>query len=39
MAQAISASGVDFKAPHKKNLKTECAPYVTFIIDLIERKL
>ena len=28
VAQAASASGVDFLAPHKKSLKTECAPYV-----------
>ena len=28
MAQAAGASGVDFLAPHKKSLKTECAPYV-----------
>ena len=39
MAQAVSASGVDFLAPHKKNSKTECALHVTFVIDLIERKL
>ena len=39
MAQAVSASEADFLAPHKKNSKTECALYVTFIIDLIERKI
>ena len=38
MAQSVSASEADFLAHHKKNSKTECAQYVTFIIDLIERK-
>ena len=38
MAQAVSASGVDFLAPQKKNSETECALYVNFIIDLIGRE-
>ena len=38
VAQAVSASEADFLAPHKKNSKTECALYVTFIFDLSERK-
>ena len=38
MAQAVSESGVDFLAPDKKNSKKECALYVTYITDLIERK-
>ena len=35
MAQTVSASGVDFLAPHKKNSKIECA---LCVYNLIERK-
>ena len=38
VAQAVSASGVDFLETHKKNSKTQWALYVTFITNLIERK-